>query len=56
MIRRQIDLLINIAEIYGKAVAIGHPHQVTFEVLAEVMPDLKKRVKLVSASEIVEVF
>ncbi len=56
MIRRQIDQLINIAEIHGKAVAIGHPHQATFEVLAEVMPDLKKRVKLVSASEIVEVF
>jgi len=56
MIRQQIDLLINIAEIHGKAVAIGHPHHVTFEVLAEVMPDLKERVKLVSASEIVEVF
>lgn len=55
-IRRQIDQLVNIAEIHGKAVAIGHPYHMTYEVLAEALPDLKERVKLVSASEIVEVF
>jgi hypothetical protein len=55
-IRRQIDHLVNIAEIHGKAVAIGHPHHMTYEVLAEALPDLKQRVKLVPASEIVEVF
>lgn len=55
-IRRQVDQLVNIAEIHGKAVAIGHPYQETFDVLAEVLSDLKKRIKLVPASEIVEVF
>ncbi len=56
MIRRQFEALVNIAEIQGKAVAIGHPHHVTYEVLAEMLPDLQKRVKLVFASQIVEIF
>jgi uncharacterized protein len=56
MIRRQIDALVNIAEIHGKAVAIGHPHHMTYEVLSEMLPGLQERVELVFASEIVEVF
>jgi len=53
-IRAQIEELIRIAEVTGRAVGIGHPHEATYEVLAQMMPELKKRVKLVSASEIVE--
>lgn len=54
-IRNQIEQLINTAEIYGKAVGIAHPHDITYEVLKEALPALKKRVELVPASEIVEV-
>ena len=53
-VRRQIEHLINIAEINGRAVGIGHPHEVTYEVLKEMLPRLKDRVELVPASEIVE--
>jgi polysaccharide deacetylase 2 family uncharacterized protein YibQ len=55
-IRTQIEELIRIAEITGRAVGIGHPHESTYEVLAQMMPDLKKRARLVSASEVVEKF
>jgi uncharacterized protein len=53
-IRAQIDELIRIAEITGRAVGIGHPHEATYEVLAQLMPELKKKARLVFASEIVE--
>jgi polysaccharide deacetylase 2 family uncharacterized protein YibQ len=49
----QLESLMRIAEVSGKAVGIGHPHEVTYEVLARMMPELKKRVHLVPASEIV---
>lgn len=55
-IRAQIEHLVNIAEIHGKAVGIGHPHEVTYRMLKEALPEMKKRVRLVPASEIVEVF
>jgi len=55
-IRAQIEHLINIAEIHGKAVGIGHPHEVTYRILKEALPEMKKRVRLVPASSIVEVF
>jgi polysaccharide deacetylase 2 family uncharacterized protein YibQ len=55
-VRAQIENLINIAEIHGKAVGIGHPHEVTYRILKEALPEMKKRVRLVSASAIVEVF
>jgi len=53
-IENQIEQLIHVAEITGKAIGIGHPHESTYEVLAYSLPELKKRVKLVAASEIVE--
>ncbi|MGE0085784.1 MAG: divergent polysaccharide deacetylase family protein [Desulfococcaceae bacterium] len=53
VIRGQIRLLIRIAETCGEAVGIGHPHKVTWEVLAEEMPELQKKVQLVPASRIV---
>ena len=52
-IRKQIKELIRIAQRNGQAVGIGHPHSVTLEVLREMMPELRKKVKLVPASEIV---
>ena len=55
-IRAQIEHLVNIAEVHGKALGIGHPYEVTYKVLKKALPDMKKRVRLISASEIVEVF
>jgi polysaccharide deacetylase 2 family uncharacterized protein YibQ len=52
-IRKQIDQLIRIARRNGYAVAIGHPHLITYEVLREMLPDLQKEVQLVPASKIV---
>ncbi|HDL08431.1 MAG TPA: divergent polysaccharide deacetylase family protein [Desulfobacteraceae bacterium] len=55
VIRRQIDRLIHIAQVQKKAVGIAHPHMVTYEVLREKLPYLKKKVRLVSASHIVRI-
>lgn len=55
-IRAQVEHLINIAEVHGKAVGIGHPYEVTYQVLKEALPEMKKRVRIIPASEIVEVF
>jgi len=52
-IARKIDELINIAEIKGSAVGIGHPHDITYAVLSEKLPELTRRVRLVSASALV---
>lgn len=53
-IRRQIDRLIRVAQAYGKAVGIGHPHAATRDALREALPRLQKEVQLVPASRIVE--
>ncbi len=53
-IRKQIDELIRIARLNGYAVAIGHPHFTTYQVLSEMMPELQKAVRLVPASKIVK--
>lgn len=52
-IRKQIKELIRIAQHNGQAVGIGHPHNLTYEILREMMPELQKNVKLVPASAIV---
>lgn len=52
-IRRKLHLLIQIAHSHGMAVGIGHPHTVTYEVLRDVLPELKKKAILVKASRIV---
>ncbi|MGM0452863.1 MAG: divergent polysaccharide deacetylase family protein [Thermodesulfobacteriota bacterium] len=54
-VRAQLDALVRMAEKKGQAVGIGHPHAVTYEVLAEMLPAIKKRVKLVPASDVVRV-
>jgi polysaccharide deacetylase 2 family uncharacterized protein YibQ len=53
-IRKQIKELIRIAQHNGQAVGIGHPHWVTYQVLREMMPELRSKVKLVPASAIVQ--
>ena len=52
-IRKQINELIRIARRNGYAVGIGHPHEITYNVLREMLPDLQKEVELVPASKIV---
>ena len=54
-IRKQIRGLIQIARYRGYAVGIGHPHVITYEVLREMLPNLRKEVQLVPASEIVHI-
>jgi hypothetical protein len=53
-IRKQIIELMRIARRNGHAVAIGHPHPITYQILSEMMPDLQKAVRLVPASKIVK--
>ncbi|HMA85636.1 MAG TPA: divergent polysaccharide deacetylase family protein [Desulfosalsimonadaceae bacterium] len=53
-IAQKIDELINVAEITGAAIGIGHPHEITYAVLSEKLPELTRRVRLVSASELVD--
>ncbi len=53
-IRSQLKLLIKRARHQGYAVAIAHPHAITYRVLADVLPKLKQTVELVPASMVVE--
>jgi len=54
-IRRQIRKLIAIANQNGQAVGIAHPHRITYNVLREMLPELKENVELVPASGVVEI-
>jgi len=54
-IRRKLYLLVQIAHSHGMAVGIAHPHDVTYEVLRDLLPELKKKAILVKASEIVDI-
>lgn len=54
-IRRQLKELIRIAELHGTAVGIAHPHEVTYEVFLEELPELQKKVRLVPASSVVQI-
>lgn len=53
-ISRQIEEFIRIAEAKGQAIAIGHPHQLTYEVLSEALPELRHRLRLVPVSRLVK--
>ena len=55
-IRAQLEHLVNIARVHGKALGIGHPYDITYQVLKKALPDIKKQVRMIPASEIVEVF
>jgi polysaccharide deacetylase 2 family uncharacterized protein YibQ len=52
-IRKQIELLVKIAGRDGEAIGIAHPHTPTYNMLKKMIPDLKKRVRLVPASRLV---
>jgi uncharacterized protein len=52
-VRKQIRLLIKRAQRQGYAIGIAHPHPVTLQVLAEMLPELKAAVSLTYASEVV---
>jgi uncharacterized protein len=54
-IRKQIYRLIHIANSHGEAIGIAHPHEVTYDVLREVLPELKKKAILVRASDVVHI-
>ncbi len=54
-IRSQLQRLVSVAKEKGRAVGIGHPYAATYRVLSEELPGLKKRVRLVPASEVVAV-
>ena len=53
-IRKQIELLIRIAEKYGTSIGIAHPHEQTYQVLRDILPEIKKRVTIVPASNLVD--
>ena len=53
-IRKQLNELVRIAQHNGYAVGIGHPYSLTYQVLREMLPELQKKVRLVPASEIVD--
>ncbi len=52
-IRNQIHRLIQTAKKNGEAIGIAHPHKATLDVLEELMPEIKKNVRLVPASQLV---
>jgi polysaccharide deacetylase 2 family uncharacterized protein YibQ len=52
-IRRQVRLLLQKAATHGQALAIGHPHALTFQVLQELLPEIQKKATIVPASSVV---
>ncbi len=54
-IRQQIHNLIRHAETHGIGIGIAHPHEETYHVLQEVLPELKKRAELVPVSRVVHI-
>jgi len=54
-IRKQLRQLVRVAKRKGMAVGIAHPHKMTYTILRQELPDLKKKVRLVPASRIVHV-
>ena len=54
-IREQIHQLIKIAGSHGEAIGIAHPHTATYEVLREMLPEVKKKAILVRASDIAHI-
>jgi polysaccharide deacetylase 2 family uncharacterized protein YibQ len=53
-IRNQLELMVKIAERHGTCVGIGHPHTVTYQVLRDMLPGIKKKVNIVPASQLVK--
>lgn len=54
-IKKQLYELVRIAKTHGDAIGIAHPYTKTYQVLKNVLPDLKQEVRFVPASEVVRV-
>lgn len=54
-IRKQLARLLAIAEIHGTAIGIGHPYRATYLTLKSEMERLKKKIRIVPASAMVEI-
>ena len=54
-IKKQLNLLLDIAERHGTAIGIGHPYKVTYLTLKSEMPRLKKKVRIIPASALVSI-
>lgn len=52
-IEKQIKLLQKIAQRHSLAVGIGHPYQITWQVLSKAIPQLKENILLIPASQAV---
>jgi polysaccharide deacetylase 2 family uncharacterized protein YibQ len=52
-IRRQFRMLLQKAAANGQALAIGHPHAMTLQILQEELPEIQKKVTIVPASSLV---
>jgi polysaccharide deacetylase 2 family uncharacterized protein YibQ len=52
--RKQVHRLIKTAKKNGEAIGIAHPHKATLEIMKELMPEIKKQVDLVPASQLVK--
>ena len=52
-IEKQLALLLKKAQRRGIAIGIGHPYQITWQVLNETIPRLKEAVRLIPASQAV---
>jgi uncharacterized protein len=52
--RKQVHRLIKTAKENGEAIGIAHPHKATLEILRQLLPEIKKQVDLVPASQLVK--
>ncbi|VEN73349.1 conserved hypothetical protein [Candidatus Desulfarcum epimagneticum] len=51
-IQKQLKRFTDLAVRRGKAIGIAHPHALTIDILRRELPAIKKKIKLVSASEL----
>lgn len=52
--QNQVHRLIKTAKMNGEAIGIAHPHKATLEILGKLLPEIKKQVDLVPASQLVK--
>ena len=52
-VEKQLRALVKTARQHGGAVGIGHPYAITLEVLEKMLPEIKKQVDIVPASQMV---
>jgi polysaccharide deacetylase 2 family uncharacterized protein YibQ len=53
-IRAQVKQLVSIARSKGSAIGIIHPHRLTYRIIKEALPSLKKAVEIVPVSHLVD--